>query len=81
METVKLFRMTSDEAPEPALNSFQGGGGMKYALPALPQQPALNLFQGRLLCPGRVAFQRKGHLPPCGLPGVQKVQTVEKKEA
>ena len=59
METVKLFRMTSDEAPE----------------------PALNLFQGRLLCPGRVAFQRKGHLPPCGLPGVQKVQTVEKKEA
>jgi hypothetical protein len=43
--------MTSDEAPEPALNSFQGGGGKNSAPFALLQQPALNLFQGRLLLP------------------------------
>ena len=51
METVTDLRMTSDEAPEPALNSFQGGGGKRYAPLALLQMPALNLFQGRLLWP------------------------------
>ena len=35
METVKLFRMTSDEAP------LRRGGGMKYALPALPRRRLL----------------------------------------
>lgn len=50
------MRMTSDEAP------LHGGGGMKYAPLALPRLPALNLFQGRLLLPGRGAFQRKGLL-------------------
>ena len=66
METVKFFRMTSDEAPEPALlalgfsgNSFQGGGGKNSAPLALLRKPALrpvlnliqDLFQGRLLWP------------------------------
>jgi len=45
METVKFFRMTSDEAP------LHGGGGKNNAPFALPQQPALNWFQGRLLLP------------------------------
>ncbi len=59
METVKCFRMTSDKAPEPALNLFQGGGGKNSAPFALLQMPALrpvlnliqDLFQGRLLLP------------------------------
>jgi len=64
LELVRDLKMTSDEAPEPALNLFQGGGGMRYALPALLQMPALNLFQGRLLLPGFAAFQRKGLFTP-----------------
>ena len=59
LESVTNFRMTSDEAPEPALNSFQGGGGKNSAPLALLQQPALrpvlnliqDLFRGRLLLP------------------------------
>ena len=35
METVKLFRMTSDEAP------LRRGGGMRYALQALPRRRLL----------------------------------------
>jgi len=43
LELVKGFRMTSDEAPLPALNLIQRrwGGGMRYALPALPRRRLL----------------------------------------
>ena len=37
METVKFFRMTSDEAP------LRRGGGMKYASQALPRRRLLFL--------------------------------------
>jgi tetratricopeptide (TPR) repeat protein len=45
MESEKDSRKTSDEAP------LRRGGGKNSAPLALPQQPALNLFQGRLLWP------------------------------
>ncbi len=58
LELVKGFRMTSDEAP------LRRGGGKNSAPFALLQQPALNLFQGRLLLPGFAAFQLKGLFAP-----------------
>jgi tetratricopeptide (TPR) repeat protein len=63
METVKFFRMTSDEAPEPALNLFQGGRGMRYALPALPRRRLLwaALALGLLLLTGCATSGPKKH--------------------
>jgi len=52
MESETELRKTSDEAPQPALNLFQGerGGGMQYALQAL--------LRRRLLLPRKVVRSR-----------------------